>query len=252
MRIIHNIPAIFVISFWGLMMGFLVKKEFLAENISAQKIRFPKELPYMGEWGIYDKTDRIGYLKTKFFLLPKRYVWKNRAEIRLLPENTFSVNGTALFNKNRGLRDFYMNLAYQDLTVGITGILKKNILKLKVKTNGRITDYALPCFADADVVNNGIIPWFYISGLKIGNRFNWYIVNPLDKTKDLVKAVVKRESFYYTRISPDVASGRGKENFVPVMVVDMYYRDIKLEFWVDNAGNPLKVVTPWGWRLETE
>lgn len=220
------------------MIGLLVKKEFLPINIQPQKIRFPEKLPYIKNWGIHTKTGMIGYLKTEIRFQPTGYLWKNEAEIRLLPDMPLSINSSAVFNKDERLEDFHIFLTYEDLAIDLTGVIREDVLRLLVKTNEGENEYTMPWYIESDIMSNGIIPWFYVSGLKIGDKFHWHILNPLTQTKDLVKAVVKRSSFYYN-----------KNDFVPTMVVDMYYQDIKIEFWIDNKGNPLKVITPWGWEL---
>lgn len=256
---LDTIFHIFVIGFWVIMMGLLVVKEFLPEKIPPQKIRFPKELPYIKNWGIYTKTGRIGYLQTGFTSEQAGYQWKNKIEIRLRQDSTISINSTTLFDRDEKLQNFHIDLSYEDLVVDIAGAIKKDILKLLVKTNygedkprpcaqGR-GEYTLPWYTDSDIMGNALIPWFYISSLKVGDKFQWYLLNPLTQRKDLVKAVVKRTTFYYNKSTPTMYTGRQD---VPVMVVDVYYEDMKLEFWVDNEGEPLKVVTPWGWELEAE
>lgn len=241
MCIIRKLPSFFIISFWVLMMGLLAKREFLPENISPQKIRFPKEMPYIKGWGIYEKTEKIGYLKTKIFQILGGYLWKNKAEIKLLQDTRFSVSGTAFFGKDTSLANFYIYLKYIDYFLNIKGKFKNKFFNIRMESNTGINRYKIPWSIEKDIMNNGIMPWFYFPGLKAGEKFQWHMINPLTSKEDLVKAVVKRVSFYYN-----------KRSFVPVMVVSVRYRDMNLEFWVDSEGNPLKIITPWGFVLESE
>lgn len=222
-------------------MGLLVQREFLPENILPEKIRFPKELPYIRNWGIYSSKERIGYLKNVIIAQPYGYLWKNEAEIRLFEDMPISINAITVFSIDETLKNFRIILRYEDFIINLAGTLKKDILRLKVKTGTGESAYSLPWFSNTDIMGNTLIPWFYKPNLKVGDKFQWYLLNPLTHSKDLVKAVVRRASFYYN-----------KKDFVPVMVVSMHYQDMKLEFWIDNDGDPLKVVTPWGWELEME
>lgn len=238
---LRNFPSILIIGFWLIMMSLLIIKEFVPIKVPPQEIRFPKEMPYIKNWGIYTKARKIGYLKTELNLKANEYLWENDVILELLPDNPFSVKSTAVFSNDRRLKDFHICLAYENLIADLNGVVKENALNLLVKTNKDKTEYTLPWYADNDIMSNGILPWFYISGLKSGDKFQWHILNPLTRKKDLIEVVVKRTSFYYYR-----------NNFEPVMVADMYYQDMKIEFWVDNKGDTLKVITPWGWELEAE
>lgn len=202
------------------MMGFLVVKEFLPVTIPPQKIRFPEKLPYTGSWGVYTKSEKVGYIKYTLTLQDDKYIWKSEALIEL-----FSMDSTVVFSKDKKMEDFNIDITYGD------------IIRLKIDKD----TYTLPWPKDADIMGNTMIPWFYMKRLKVGDKFQWQVLNPLTQTKDSVKAVVRRASFYYNKM-----------DFIPVVVVDMYYQDMRFEFWVDSEGEPLKITTPWGWELEAE
>lgn len=238
MRTIRNIPSIFIICFWIVMMGLLVKKEFLPQSIPSQRMWLPKVLPYIAKWGIYSKADKIGYLKTKVLSTPFGYIWENISKIKLFSEDSVLIRGTGFFDKNEKFKDFYISLRRKDSKINMEAKVKGKFLKIILNKKEQ---HLLPWIANTDVVNNGMFPWFYFSELKVGNKFKWYIINPLTRTRDLVKAIVNRETFYYNRA-----------DFIPVTVVDLFYQDTRLEFWIDDAGNPMKVITPWGWTLEAE
>lgn len=238
---LRSFPSIFIITFWVIMMGLLVHKEFIPENILPQKISFPEELPSIKNWGIYTKTGRLGFLEMKITEVEAGYLWENRMEISLLEANSVSVYSTAGFTRYKALKDFNVSLAYGEMAMDLVGVVSGDSLKLKVKTNGSEKEYKLPWFVQSDIMSNGIIPWFYISDLKVGDKFKWHLFNPLTQKRDLVIGVVRRSSFYYN-----------KKDFSPVVVVDIYYDDMRTEFWVDAEGNPLKIITPWGWELEAE
>lgn len=238
-QIFPQITRVFIIGFWAVMMGLLVQKEFLPQNIPLQKIKFPGELPYIKSWGVYTKSGRKGYLKNEILLQPDGFLWKNEAVIEFLEGISICINGTAVFDIDEKLENFQITLSYEDFIVNLAGTVEGDILRLK--TSKAEKEYILPWASNMDIMNNTMIPWFYIQDLRVGDKFQWYLLNPLTRIKDLVKTVVRRSSFYYN-----------KKDFVPVTVVDMYYQDMRFEFWIDNEGNPLKVATPWGWELEAE
>lgn len=220
-------------------MGLLVQKEFLPQNIPLQSIRFPRELPYIKSWDIYAKGGRIGHLKDEILSQPDGYLWKNEVVIRFLQDMPIYINGISEFDTDGRLDNFQIKLSYGDFAVNADGKIEEGMLKLRINNGENI--YSLPWSSNVDILNNTMIPWFYIKNMRVGDKFQWYILNPLTKTKGLVKTVVRRSSLYYN-----------KSDFVPVIIVDMYYQDMKFEFWVDNECDPIKVVTPWGWELEAE
>lgn len=170
----------------------------------------------------------IGFWLTMMSLLVhKEYFPKNISPSQIsLPKDLSYSREWSIYSNNEKVGSFRINMG-------------KRYLKMNLRYGDMDFDYSLPqtSLVLTDIIDNGIIPWFYLSGLRVGDKFQWYQVNPITNLRALVKIIVTRSSFYHDR---------------PVVVIDVYYQDIKLELWADNDGNPLKAVTPWGLEIRAE
>lgn len=108
--------------------------------------------------------------------------------------------------------DFNLSLIYDDMCINLVGGYENNLLNVKTQIGDFRKEYTLPL--NKTVLFSDNLP---------------------------VKMQLKRVSFIYN-----------KAELVPVRVVDVCYRDMKIECWMDNHSIPLKVVTPWGWELRAE
>lgn len=237
----HFLIHIFIVGFWVLMMVLLLVREFVPKNIPLQNVRFPEKLPYKRDWGIYSDSERAGGILSELTLFPAGYLWKNEAELEFFKYNIIKIKSNIIFNENKELDNFAIDINYDDIDINLKGTVKNKSLEILLKSGRELNKYEIPWLKDADVMGNGIFPLVYLPGIKAGERFKWYVLNPLTRTKGLVKAIVKRSSFYFL-----------KNDFVPVFIVDVYFQDMKTEFWIDEKGEPLKVVTPWGWEVRAE
>jgi hypothetical protein len=232
---------VFVVCFWVVMMGFLFYKEFLPKNISSKIINIPGKFPYKCCWSVYSNEKKIGFFETDFGFGADGYVWKNFAEIKFLQDVDIVLNAIAFLDEERRLNNFKINLAYNAKVFNIDGIILDDMLKVSFKNEADELRYTIPWKGNLGMMDAGVVPLVFMPNLKVGEKFNWYLFNPLTRSKELVKAVVRRSSFYYN-----------KKDFIPVVILDMYYQNMHINFWIDNEGNPLKIETPYGWELRIE
>ena len=256
LRLLRYFLNVVIVGFWIVMMGLLVSEKFLPATISPLEIRFPEKLPHTENWGIYTNGERIGYTKIEFQEYPLGgYVWEGTTKVEMpfflveswsLPgvgeeKIPISIRSSILFDSTARLKDFDMEILFYDLAINIKGQIVNDMLMLLYKTGGKEAKYTLFWTGNSEIINNGLFPWFYRTRLRVGDKFQWRVFNPLTQSMELVKAVVQRSTLYYH-----------KEDFLSVLVVTVWYQNTKMEFWVDENGNPLKIHTPWGWELIAE
>lgn len=238
------------------MMALLINKEYLPKYIVPQTINLPDKFPYEARWGIYPttktrgniKAGKLGVFTLKFSKRTGGYILDSNADIKLFGESRLIVDSTTLLDNNKNLTDLQIVLKYENILLNVKAVITEDgKLKVILRNNEKEMIYSVP-WDNSGIINSGLFPMVFKSGLKAGDRFNWPIINPVTQTREIAKAVVTRTTFYYNALKPYVLN----RDFVPVSVLDVQYSDMNFEFWIGEDGIPLKISTPWGWELVAE
>ncbi len=244
MRKVRYLTNIFIVGFWLTMMGVLAGRAYFSRTIQSLQIRFPEQLPYHKGWGVYRDGERIGQLSNHLGKNASGYLWENDVELTISvaqEEIDVAINGEAVFSQERKLDHFSAGIVFGGYRFKISGLVEGDALTLIVEKDNDKRRYTIPWRGDRDILGNGLLPWFYRSGLKEGDRFSWQVLNPLTQRKELAEALVQKSAIVYH-----------KNRFVNLVIVVVKYQGLEIEFWVDEEGCPVKVKTPWGWELVEE
>lgn len=237
-RIIHYAFSLFIIVFWFTMMGLLISKEFLPKTIKPINADFSVNTPYIRRWHIYSDNIKLGFLKINIYRFRNEFILKNIIRVKRYNEINIHIRNAAKFDLDKKLNSFSSRIDYNDISVYLKGAISGSFLNLHVYENENSKEYQVPWDSGLRILDNGLIPFTFIKNIDIGDKFNWYFLNPLNKTNQLVTGVVTRSSFLYY-----------KKDFVPVFIVELKYGDINTEFWLNKNGEPLKIQTPWRWSF---
>lgn len=226
------------------MMGLLTVQEFIPHNICSPQQIFPKELPFLKTWSIYTENKIIGHYKSSLDMVNDIYIWKNYVELDFPfqeKEIPLTIESEADFNKKEVLQEFIIEFQIDEFNADIQGKIVNDILLVNSTIAGKKHKLILPWKQGTNVMSNGLLPWITSTDLRPGERLSWELFNPLTNQKEKVTAFVERNTVLFLN-----------NRFVNAFIVKMNYHDITIDFWIDEAGFPVKVHTPWGWNLVAE
>jgi len=252
-RIISIFINLSIIVFWLVMMGLLVKREFipfLGPTLAGggYKNLLSSGLPFRQEWmGIYYNSEKVGYSSTSTGEYKgsdySGYTIQNRtyARINMLGEdNEVQFQGFLIVDETYRLKkfNFIMNSGIHRIRVDgnlIGKTLDLNIVSGNTNINKRLT-------VEKDLLlTNTMAPFLTLPNLTPGMSYYVDIIDPL--TLGTGKARIKVTS---------IEKYNFKNKLQDVYVVETEYKGIKATSWVNEEGEILRQETPLGWTMVKE
>lgn len=238
MRVFRCFPSIIIISFWLIMMALLVNREFFPNTIMQAGGTFPSELPFDIKWSVYNREEDIGYLHTKIYEEQSKYYLENKAEINIAGNIDTRVYNIVEFDNNKIMEEFSLQFEHDDISAVLDAKRVNDKLEFVFEKDGKKDVFEIKWRDEADLMSSVFIPWVYNPGLKVGDRYEQYVFNPITRNLESIKTIAERETIAYIG-----------NDFRNVIVLNMIYNDIIIEVWVNNEGEPVKIITPWGWEF---
>ena len=242
-----------IITFWLVMMGFLVKRELITSIAprlagGGYKNLFSSGLPFRQEWmGIYYNNEKVGYSSTS--IGPYKgmdysgYTVQNRTylKINMLGEdNEVQFQGFIIVDDTYRLKkfNFFMNSGIHRIKVD--GNLVGKTLDLVIDSGNTKVKKKLTVEKDL-LLTNTMAPFLTLPELIPGKSYFADVIDPL--TLGTGQARIKVTS---------IEKYNFKDRLQDVYVVEMEYKGIKATSWINEEGEILRQETPLGWVMVKE
>lgn len=221
------------------MMLALAVREYLPKTIQPIKIAYSNKLPYKQQWNIYMQGRYIGFTKVDIKeFSPSEFKVEIDAKVddSIMPA---LIKGVIFLDQAFNLKTFHVNAESDSYLFGAEGEVLNGKLELTAINQNRETRITIPWILKDELIKTAVFPWFHKENLKIGDKYNIQLFNPLTQQSEILRVKVERSTFVYR-----------KGKFVDVFVLKLKQNNFDIECWVDNKGNLAKIYTPFGWEFE--
>jgi len=132
------------------------------------------------------------------------------------------------------LERFRMKVAMGKLRVDVEGTREHDVLNVLFRSGGFQHREQLYCPEDG-LVGSSLAPMDRLPNLRVGQRWQYRVVNPLRRTSERVECAV---------VGEQVITWRGQP--VPTKVIEQSYGHFKAKCWVADDGRVLRQELPLG------
>lgn len=237
-----------MVIFWLVMMGLLVKREFLFPSLAAprgerQELLF--RLPFRQQWmGIYYQDKKIGYSHTSINPYQSQeltgFIIRNQTRflISLLEEvSEILLEGFTIVDNDYGIRIFNVEVKSDLGQIRFRGKVTDDKLFLEIEAGGEKREKVVPLKEDL-LLSNTIMPYLVIPQLIPGRTYTVNLIDPLTLTSGPARVKVEESA---------LGGRRGK-----VYLVKLDYQGLATTSWISEDGEILKEETPLGWMMKRE
>ncbi|NQT81638.1 hypothetical protein HQ563_01340 [bacterium] len=237
-----------VISFWALMTGLFVKKQYFFRKDARDGARSALLDPEYS-MGIYYGPNRIGEFRFN------AYPWGDYADegYRLVSSlhlkyplvGEAHITGESFTDRELFLRKFSYYLRYKlkmfdEQNARLEGSLQDGKLFLKVKWGTYDKTFEMPA-QEGISLYDPITPWIVGGKFRPGREYTVEVFNRLTRTRQLARVkVIRRREIPF----------EGKE--IPGFEVETTVADLKSIFWIGQDGKVYRMESPVGFSLVRE
>lgn len=248
--------ATFFVLFWLLMMGLLLERDVVPHwwsgNLPSFKtIAARDQPPQPVRWAILQEDRRIGWAESAWQHDPNGTKLDSHVSLKELPlvsslglggssgeirwDSTFRVDTTG----NLDSFEILVYLQPDRPSVTVRGARTDDVVNVVFRA-GNLMHREQFFYEPHTVLTSSLTPLDKLPNLKVGQTWQWRVMNPLRRTPELVRCSVVREQ---------VLTWKG--NPVPTRLVEQRYGGIVAHCWVAHDGTVLRQEVPLGWTTLT-
>ena len=251
--ILRKTLPVFIIIFWVLMMGLLVKQELIDERkTAAYKPFLSKDKLLSDQWkGIYFNDSPVGFVHTSIepYTFEKggsgyRILNDTRMNFMLLRQRSRVWFEAEVFvDEGYRLRTFDFSLSSGVHEMGVSGkVIAGGFMEVEIDSQGKISKKRIELPQDEGVVVASIVSPFHSFGeLKVGKHYSIKVFNPF---------TLELESLSLDVTGKEKTTHKGEE--VESFIVKSDYRGLEQTSWVSPDGEIIREETGMGWVLLNE
>jgi hypothetical protein len=244
--------AVAILAFWLVMMGLLVERDVLPQWLSnqvdlesvAKSVREPESV----RWAVLNGEERIGTARTGWRPQPDAWAeFYSEIDLKevpffsplLAPLLTGGLKWQSGFHvePDGNLHHFDIQLFLGDEKPWMTvrGKREDDVMRVQIKSGTTFTREEKFYYEPRSLLTASLTPFDRLPNLKVGQKWQYRVLNPLLQSADVVRCEVASEQVITWRGDP-----------APTYLVEQHYGQIRTRCWVARDGMVIRQEVPLG------